>query len=147
MHNAAGHSGGVGGPGGPFHFGGPGTHPFLAHHPGLGESPSSLYQPLRACNRSLTAAAMSSLLPQQFSNMPLNPLQLYNLQRDLAVAAASHPHHPAAATHPLLARYHSFMHPRFPRKYAKLRMYDAHTLYATITFQPLEHALTYSEFT
>lgn len=81
----------------------------------VGESPASLYQPLRACNRSL-ATAMSSLLPQQFSNMPLNPLQLYNLQRNLEAAAVAHPHHPAAATHPLLARYHSFMHPRFPRE-------------------------------
>ncbi|XP_076472362.1 uncharacterized protein LOC143301833 [Babylonia areolata] len=68
---------------------------------------SSLYQPLRVCNRSLSAAMNSAaaLLPHHFAGLPLNPL-LYNLHRDLAP-------HPTA--HPLLAaRYPGFVHPRYP---------------------------------
>ncbi|KAL8594087.1 hypothetical protein ACOMHN_000799 [Nucella lapillus] len=77
-------------------------------HPMMGGMDgSSLYQPLRVCNRSLSAAMNSAaaLLPPHFAGLPINPL-LYNLHRDLAP-------HPTA--HPLLAaRYPGFVHPRYP---------------------------------
>lgn len=84
------------------------------HHHGVGVDGSSLYQPLRVCNRSLSAAMSSAaaLMPHQFAGLPVNPL-LYNLHRELA--AAPHP-----SVHPLLAaRYPGFVHPRYPSEYAR----------------------------
>lgn len=84
------------------------------HHHGVGVDGSSLYQPLRVCNRSLSAAmssAAAALMPHQFAGLPVNPL-LYNLHRELA--SAPHP-----SVHPLLAaRYPGFVHPRYPSEYA-----------------------------
>ncbi|KAK7110021.1 uncharacterized protein [Littorina saxatilis] len=91
------------------HLLGTGAFHHQAHHHGVGVDGSSLYPPLRVCNRSLSAAMSSAaaLLPHQFGGLPVNPLSFYNFHRELG-------HHPA--THPLLAaRYPGgFVHPRYP---------------------------------
>lgn len=97
-------------------LGAAGAFHHIAAHGGGGQLPgvdgSSLYPPLRVCNRSLSAAmnsaaAAAALMPHQFAGLPVNPSFLYNLHRDLA---AHHPSH-----HPLLAaRYPGFGHPRYP---------------------------------
>ncbi|XP_050398479.1 homeobox protein ceh-2 [Patella vulgata] len=63
-----------------------------------GHSESSLFQPLRVCNR-----VLPNVNPSPFqSHIPINPL-LYGLGREMP-----HPHQQ------WLARYPGFMHPRYP---------------------------------
>ena len=74
---------------------------------------TSIYPPLRVCNRTLTAA-MSTLLPQQFGGMFANPM-LYKMQRDIT-------NHLPISQPVLSARFSGLMHQRFPCKYMMFLM-------------------------
>ncbi|XP_046556463.1 homeobox protein EMX2-like [Haliotis rubra] len=65
-------------------------------------SDTSVFQPLRVCNRILPNLTSPPFAPHQLTTLPFNPL-LYGVNRDIS-----------PAHHPWINRYSGFVHPRYP---------------------------------